>query len=392
MASGPSSSATQQRNTADSLILDELKNAIDMNCSVCLEVFTDPFLLKCGHTFCKKCTDSFIRCARETAQQHYQYGTPTIACPECRFEMPADGRSLVKNYRLADIVNQFNLLQTDPKDVGATVRAANPPSSPPSRGSIEVLCNSCNEMYDPKHIFCCSWCSSGRQGPFFACGTCCVTEHSQHALTPYKQMTTPEEREIFVNNVMSVLRDASNSLQADFGESVRITPEYQNLKNKIRDSFNFWNPVLNNLRTNPKLTKQAVEDHGNIIDYFLHLCEDTISQVKRIEKKHAVDLIALRATFSDKVDDAFNRFGQSLNTLPSTSGVAAPSGNEFDYPGPNRSRSRRLALARRRMNISNGVMRATIMYPMGHSNNTNAGATSAGRIPPQRSPDSDDDL
>lgn len=66
---------------------------------------------------------------------------------------------------------------------------------------------------------------------FFSCGTCCVTKHSQHPLTPYKQMTTPEEREIFVNNVMSVLRDASNSLQADFGESVRITPEYQNLKN-----------------------------------------------------------------------------------------------------------------------------------------------------------------
>uniref|UniRef100_A0A914PAK6 RING-type domain-containing protein n=1 Tax=Panagrolaimus davidi TaxID=227884 RepID=A0A914PAK6_9BILA len=231
MASSSSSSTTQQRNNADSLILDELKKAIDMNCSVCFEVFTDPFLLTCGHTFCKKCTDSLIRCARENAQQRYHYGTPTIACPECRAEMPADGRSLVKNYRLADIINQFNLLHTDSKHGGATVRAANPPSSLPSRASIEILCNSCNEMSDPKHIFCCSWCSNARQEPFFACGTCCVTKHPQHPLTPYKQMTTPEEREIFVNNVMSVLRDASNSLQADFGESVRITPEYQNLKN-----------------------------------------------------------------------------------------------------------------------------------------------------------------
>lgn len=61
----------------------------------------------------------------------------------------------------SDIINQFNLLQTDPKDVGATVRAANLPSLP----SIEILCNSCNEMNDPKHIFCCSWCSNGRQEP-----------------------------------------------------------------------------------------------------------------------------------------------------------------------------------------------------------------------------------
>jgi hypothetical protein len=382
MASGPSSSNTKQRNNA-------------MNCSVCFEVFTDPLILKCGHTFCKKCTDSLIRCAKENAQQQYHYGTPTIACPECRAEMPADGKYLVKNFRLADIINHFNLsLETDPKDVGATVWVANPPS-PPSRASIEILCNSCNEMYDPKHIFCCSWCSSGGQEPFFACGTCCVKKHQQHPLTPYEQMATPEEREKFVNDVMSMLLDTSNNLQADFGESVRITPEYQNLKNKIRDSFNFWNPVLNNLRTNPKLTKQAIEDHGNIIDYFLNLCEDTISQVKRIEQKHADDLIALRATFSHKVDDAFNKFGQSLNVpMPSTSGVAAPSGNEFDYPGPNshQPRNRRFLAAARRRRMNNGLMRATIMYPMGHSNNTNAGATSAGRIPSQRSADSDDDL
>ena len=72
-----------------------------MNCSICCEVFTDPFLLKCGHTFCKLCTERLIISARETAQQRYHYGTPTMPCPECRAEMPADRNILVKNYRLA---------------------------------------------------------------------------------------------------------------------------------------------------------------------------------------------------------------------------------------------------------------------------------------------------
>ena len=55
----------------DSVLKDFLKN---LECSVCLDVCTDPRMLPCpkgGHTLCKKCLDGLVR-------------GPTITCPECR--------------------------------------------------------------------------------------------------------------------------------------------------------------------------------------------------------------------------------------------------------------------------------------------------------------------
>uniref|UniRef100_A0AC34FSA0 RING-type domain-containing protein n=1 Tax=Panagrolaimus sp. ES5 TaxID=591445 RepID=A0AC34FSA0_9BILA len=394
-----STNSQQQRNETNGLILDEFKATIDINCPICFEVFNDPLLLRCGHTFCKKCTDTLIQGARENAQQQYHYGTPSMACPECRAEMPADRRALVKNYRLADIIHQFNSLKTDSTDAAAAHVVNNPSPAP----RPEIKCNTCGEMTETKHIFYCLWCSTGRPDPFFACGTCCVNVHNGHEKVPHSQMSTPEEREIFVNNVMTMLRDASNNIQADFNDATRITPEYHALKNKMKDSFIHWDPVLNNLRTNSKLTKSNIDEHNDIISNFLNLCHETVNQLKQIEKKHSDDVNGLCTTFSANVVTTFNTFNQSPNipmiSLPSTS---SPLNGNFAYPGPNRhiGRPRRVvAFARRRVNNSNNAtIRAASMFPsnMDRMNNGNHSNASVRQSEPflqsQRPIDSDDDL
>ena len=37
----------------------------DLKCSICLEVFRDPLITKCGHTFCSRC--AFQVCLAATA-------------------------------------------------------------------------------------------------------------------------------------------------------------------------------------------------------------------------------------------------------------------------------------------------------------------------------------
>uniref|UniRef100_A0A4X2LHN2 Uncharacterized protein n=1 Tax=Vombatus ursinus TaxID=29139 RepID=A0A4X2LHN2_VOMUR len=52
-------------------LIENLK--VDLTCSICLSYFTDPVIVKCGHSFCIKC---LLQC-REGVDE-------TLTCPECR--------------------------------------------------------------------------------------------------------------------------------------------------------------------------------------------------------------------------------------------------------------------------------------------------------------------
>ncbi|XP_075033910.1 E3 ubiquitin-protein ligase TRIM65 [Mixophyes fleayi] len=53
--------------------LDSLR--ANLNCSICLEMFTNPLSLKCGHNFCQKCIHEHW----DSEIQH-----PAFTCPDCR--------------------------------------------------------------------------------------------------------------------------------------------------------------------------------------------------------------------------------------------------------------------------------------------------------------------
>ncbi|XP_056664485.1 probable E3 ubiquitin-protein ligase TRIML1 [Monodelphis domestica] len=52
-------------------LIENLK--ADLTCSICLGYFTDPVIVKCGHSFCRVC---LLRCREEA--------DATLNCPECR--------------------------------------------------------------------------------------------------------------------------------------------------------------------------------------------------------------------------------------------------------------------------------------------------------------------
>eukprot|EP00061_Rhincodon_typus_P003060 g19181.t1 len=68
-----------------------------LSCSICLEVFTEPVNLPCGHTFCLRCID-----------KNWQQ-SPASACPECRASF-VPRPPLRKNIVLCGIVDEFNRL------------------------------------------------------------------------------------------------------------------------------------------------------------------------------------------------------------------------------------------------------------------------------------------
>ncbi|KAJ8262405.1 hypothetical protein GJAV_G00166090 [Gymnothorax javanicus] len=61
----------------------------ELTCGVCLEVFLDPHLLPCGHSFCKACLEQLQR-------------SGVSRCPECRRHF-SNLRDVVRNVRLSNV-------------------------------------------------------------------------------------------------------------------------------------------------------------------------------------------------------------------------------------------------------------------------------------------------
>ncbi|XP_073479443.1 E3 ubiquitin/ISG15 ligase TRIM25-like [Aquarana catesbeiana] len=80
----------------------------ELECSICLNIYTDPVTLKCGHNFCRVCIDRVL---------DTQEGSGGYSCPECREKFP-DLPALHRNITLRNIVENFLSAQPDQEESG----------------------------------------------------------------------------------------------------------------------------------------------------------------------------------------------------------------------------------------------------------------------------------
>ncbi|XP_018428993.1 PREDICTED: E3 ubiquitin-protein ligase TRIM39-like [Nanorana parkeri] len=73
----------------------------ELSCSICLNLYTEPVSLRCGHNFCRDC----IVTALDT-----QEGSGVYTCPECR-EESVERPTMEKNRKLCNIVENFRSAQ-----------------------------------------------------------------------------------------------------------------------------------------------------------------------------------------------------------------------------------------------------------------------------------------
>ncbi|OCT60985.1 E3 ubiquitin/ISG15 ligase TRIM25 [Xenopus laevis] len=69
----------------------------ELNCSICLNIYSEPVTLKCGHNFCLACIKSVL-----TTQK----GSGAYSCPECRAEF-RERPALQRNMKLSNIAERF---------------------------------------------------------------------------------------------------------------------------------------------------------------------------------------------------------------------------------------------------------------------------------------------
>ncbi|XP_077119131.1 tripartite motif-containing protein 75-like [Ranitomeya variabilis] len=69
----------------------------ELECSICLTLYTDPVTLRCGHNFCRVCIDQVL---------NTQDGSGVYSCPECREEFQ-ERPTLKRNITLCNVVENF---------------------------------------------------------------------------------------------------------------------------------------------------------------------------------------------------------------------------------------------------------------------------------------------
>ncbi|XP_040211108.1 E3 ubiquitin/ISG15 ligase TRIM25-like [Rana temporaria] len=80
----------------------------ELDCSICLEMYTDPVMLSCGHNFCQVCIDRVL---------DTQEGSGDFSCPRCR-KRSRSRPTLQRNITLCNIVETLRSTHPDQKETG----------------------------------------------------------------------------------------------------------------------------------------------------------------------------------------------------------------------------------------------------------------------------------
>ncbi|XP_069809971.1 E3 ubiquitin-protein ligase TRIM11-like [Dendropsophus ebraccatus] len=79
----------------------------ELLCSICLNLYTDPVILRCGHNFCRDCVDHVL---------DTQDGSGVYSCPECREEF-LERPELQRNITLRNVAERFRSSQPHQEEI-----------------------------------------------------------------------------------------------------------------------------------------------------------------------------------------------------------------------------------------------------------------------------------
>ncbi|XP_077327125.1 E3 ubiquitin-protein ligase TRIM39-like [Lithobates pipiens] len=121
----------------------------ELECSVCLNIYTDPVTLRCGHNFCRVCIDRVL---------DTQEGSGGYSCPECREKFP-DQPALHRNITLRNIVGNFLSAQPHQEESGVFCTHCVDSPVPAVRSCLHCEVSLCDKHLrvhkkSPEHVLC----------------------------------------------------------------------------------------------------------------------------------------------------------------------------------------------------------------------------------------------
>ncbi|NXK41443.1 TRI50 ligase, partial [Piprites chloris] len=167
-------------------------------CPICLEVFREPLMLQCGHSFCQPCSLSLHREGQEGQ----------LPCPVCRQPVPCS--PLAPNVTLARLIEVLR-----------------------SRGEAEPTPESCPTHHNPLSLFC-------ELDHEVICGLCgTIGAHRQHRITPIPAVhcRMKEELSHLLTDIQQCQRNLEEQCSKLINNKSRVAAEVDVYKWVIRKEF-----------------------------------------------------------------------------------------------------------------------------------------------------------
>ncbi|XP_073479290.1 E3 ubiquitin-protein ligase TRIM39-like [Aquarana catesbeiana] len=231
----------------------------ELECSVCLNIYTDPVMLRCGHNFCWSCIDRVL---------DTQEGSGGYSCPECREKF--QGRpALHRNITLRNIVENFLPAQPNQEESGVFCTYCVDSPVPAVRSCLHCEVSLCDKHLrvhkkSSEHILCdptlsmdsrkCSvhkkileyYCT---EDDICICVSCClIGEHTGHKMKALDEAS--EKKKETLRNVLQKLltkreetEERVQSLQEHrrkveekaAGDTERVTVLFRDLRRRLED-------------------------------------------------------------------------------------------------------------------------------------------------------------
>ncbi|XP_068130006.1 E3 ubiquitin/ISG15 ligase TRIM25-like [Hyperolius riggenbachi] len=231
----------------------------ELECSICLSIYTDPVTLRCGHNFCRGCIHRVLAT---------QEGSGGYSCPECRKKFKTRP-ALQRNKKLRNIVEHFLSTQTVQEE--SQVFCSHCIHSPAPAVKSCLLCEAslCENHLrvhkkSPKHILCdpttsledrkCSihqeelkyYCTDDAACVCVSCNV--IGEHVGHKMVSLAEASESRKsklrnvlqevmthREEMKKRVQSLEERRRNAQKKADGETGRVTALFRNLKRQLED-------------------------------------------------------------------------------------------------------------------------------------------------------------
>ncbi|XP_075131466.1 E3 ubiquitin/ISG15 ligase TRIM25-like [Leptodactylus fuscus] len=232
----------------------------ELLCSICLTIYTDPVILRCGHNFCRVCIDQVLNTQDESG---------VYSCPECKEEFQ-DRPVLLRNITLCNIVERVLSTERHQEEITGICCTYCIHSPVPAVKSCLLceasLCDNHLRVHSksPEHVLTdpstnlekrkCSvhkkvleyYCT---EDAAFICVSCClIGEHNGHKMESLdeasekkkkklrnvlqKLMTKTEETDERVQNLEESRRKAQGKAS---GEAERVTALFIDIRRRLDD-------------------------------------------------------------------------------------------------------------------------------------------------------------
>ncbi|XP_077330056.1 E3 ubiquitin-protein ligase TRIM39-like [Lithobates pipiens] len=231
----------------------------ELECAVCLNIYTDPVMLRCGHNFCRVCIDHVL---------DTQEGSGGYFCPVCR-KRSRSRPALHRNITLCNIAETFLSAQQNQEESGVFCTYCVDFPVPAVRSCLHCEVSLCDKHLkvhkkSPEHVLCdptlsmesrkCSlhkevlkyFCTKDHS---YVCVSCClIGEHKGHEVESLDEAS--EKKKKTLRNVLQKLltkrektEERVQSLQEHrrkveeeaAGDTERVTALFRDLRRRLED-------------------------------------------------------------------------------------------------------------------------------------------------------------